>query len=52
MKPLSQISILDPFILPHVGEGFYYLFGTTRLNPCEHPLGGGFDCYTSRNLSE
>ncbi len=47
---LFDIPIRDPFILPHAGDELYYLFGTTRLAPAAHALGGGFDCYLSPDL--
>lgn len=50
MKTLSQIQIRDPFILPRVQEGLYYLFGTTDSDPSGDTPGAGFNCYTSRDL--
>lgn len=52
MQTLSQIQIRDPFILPRVDEGLYYLFGTTDPDPVGNTPGAGFNCYTSRDLHE
>ena len=45
----SDIHIRDPFVLPVVSEGTYYLFGTrgSTVSPGSAP---GFDCYSSADL--
>jgi arabinan endo-1,5-alpha-L-arabinosidase len=47
---LSDIHIRDPFVLPVVSEGRYYLYGTMgEYSWTETAM--GFDCYTSADLN-
>jgi GH43 family beta-xylosidase len=46
---VSEIQIRDPFVLPVLDEGAYYLFGSTDPNICSGP-GVRFDCYRSIDL--
>jgi arabinan endo-1,5-alpha-L-arabinosidase len=45
----SDIQIRDPFIVSHLEDNNYYMFGTTDKN-CWRGPGQGFDCYKSENL--
>jgi len=45
----KDLQIRDPFVVPVVSEGLYYLFGTTDRNPWNQK-GVGFDAYTSKDL--
>lgn len=46
---LEDIHLRDPFVLPEVESGWYFLYGTTDSN-CWGPVGTGFDAFRSRDL--
>ena len=52
LKVLTRdIQIRDPFVVPVIEQGKYYMFGSTDTNIWEGP-GTGFDCYASENLKD
>ncbi len=49
MLARKDLQIRDPFVVPVVSEGRYYLFGTTDKNPWNQK-GVGFDVYVTEDL--
>ena len=46
----SDIQIRDPYIYTDKVEKTYHMFGTTD-HDCWHGPGQGFDCYSSKDLT-
>lgn len=51
MMKLQEIRIRDPFVLPRLSEGLYYLYGTTDTDPW-FGRGEGFRVWWSENLTD